>query len=74
MTGAQRAVLWIGLLMIAMNLIMKWSSIRSVIFSGASGSGSGGSSSSGGGGLTIPNPLHQFPGGTFIPPTINLPV
>jgi hypothetical protein len=54
-----------------MNLVMKWSEIRSVIFTGAGSAFSPGSSSSGGG-LTIPNPLHQLPGGTFIPPNIHL--
>lgn len=74
MSGRQRAVLWIGLLLIGFNLVMKWSQIRDVIFNGAgitSGiPGSGGSSN--GGGLNIPDPLHQFPGGTFLPPTIHL--
>jgi hypothetical protein len=49
MNGKQRAVLWIGLLLIGLNLVMKWKDIVSVIFSGAgvsapdTGSGSTGS-------------------------------
>jgi hypothetical protein len=74
MTGAQRAVLWIGLLMIGLNLVMKWSAIRSVIFTGSGGSASsgGGILGGGGGGLQIPNPLHQFPGGSLLPGTITV--
>jgi hypothetical protein len=76
MTGEQRAVLWIGILLVSLNLVMKWSDIRAIIFtgSGASAPSSGSDSSGGGGGLQIPNPLHQFPGGTFLPPTIHVPV
>jgi hypothetical protein len=77
MTGEQRAVLWIGLLLITLNLVMKWSEIRSVIFSGPSSTSPGqssGGSGGGKGGLQIPDPLHQFPGGTFLPPTITVPV
>lgn len=52
MTGQQRAVLWIGLILVGLNLVARWSEIRSVIFTGAgitSGiSGTGGSSDSGG--------------------------
>jgi hypothetical protein len=75
MTGQQRTVLWIGLILVGLNLVTRWTEIRSVIFSGAgigAGIGSGGSSS-GGGGFTIPDPLHQLPGGTFLPPTITVP-
>jgi hypothetical protein len=74
MTGQQRTVLWIGLILVGLNLVSHWTEIRSVIFSGAgigAGIGSGGSGS--GGGLQIPDPLHQFPGGTFLPPTITVP-
>lgn len=76
MNGQQRTVLWIGLILVGLNLVSHWTEIRDVIFSGAgigAGIGSGGSSSSSGGGLTIPDPLHQFPGGTFLPPTITVP-
>jgi hypothetical protein len=51
MNGQQRAVLWIGLILVGLNLVQHWASIRDVIFSGAgitSGIGSGSSSSSGG--------------------------
>jgi hypothetical protein len=50
MTGQQRAVLWIGLILVGLNLVSQWSKIRSVIFSGSGiTSGIGGTSSSGGG-------------------------
>lgn len=49
MTGQQRAVLWIGLILIGLNLVAHWSEIRTVIFSGADiTSGIPGSASSGG--------------------------
>jgi hypothetical protein len=62
MTGQQRAVLWIGLILVGLNLVSHWSEITKIIFSGAgitSGIGSGGSSSKSGGGFSIPipNPL-----------------
>lgn len=75
MNGQQRTVLWIGLILVALNLVGHWTEIRNVIFSGAgigAGIGTGGSSNSGGG-FTIPDPFHQFPGGTFLPPTITVP-
>lgn len=34
MTGKQNAVLWIGLIIIAANLMMRWSDIKKVIFGG----------------------------------------
>jgi hypothetical protein len=36
MSGKQRAVLWIGLIIIALNLVSKWSEIKSVIFANPS--------------------------------------
>lgn len=53
MTGKQRAVLWLGLILVAFNLVRKWPEISAIIFTGASttsppqqsgGSGSGGNS------------------------------
>jgi hypothetical protein len=35
MTNQQRTVIWLGLFLIALNLIIKWSTIKSVIFNGA---------------------------------------
>lgn len=52
MNGQQRAVLWIGLILVGLNLVSRWAEIKSVIFTGSgitSGFGSGGSSSGGGG-------------------------
>jgi hypothetical protein len=58
MSGKQRAVLWLGIILIALNLVKNWSQIKSVIFTGSStagGSGSSGSSSTPGiGGLPFP--------------------
>jgi len=58
MTGQQRTVLWIGLILVGINLVRHWKEISSIIFNGAgitSGIGSGSSGgSSGGGGITVP--------------------
>jgi hypothetical protein len=64
--GKERAVLWIGLILVALNLAMRWPEIRSVIFSGSgstgSGSGSGGSGGSSGPSITVPiDPFIQGP-------------
>jgi hypothetical protein len=61
MDGRQKAVLWIGLIMVGFNLALNWAAIRNVIFSGASGvSGgkSGSASSDPSGGITV-NPPGQ---------------
>ena len=62
MTGKQRAVLWIGLILIAFNLVRKWSEISSIIFSGAGApASSGGTTPSGsGGGNSIQIPVDPF--------------
>lgn len=56
MSGKQRAVLWLGIILIALNLVSKWSEIKSVIFTSPSTAPSGGGSSStpGIGGLPFP--------------------
>ena len=58
MSGKQRAVLWIGLILIAFNLVRKWSEISAIIFTGAGGGGSstspGGSNTGGGNSVTVP--------------------
>jgi hypothetical protein len=53
MNGQQRAVLWIGLILVGLNLIGHWQDIRSVIFSGAGITGGipNSGDSGGGGGL-----------------------
>jgi hypothetical protein len=65
-SGHQKAVLWIGLIIVAANLVMKWPSVRSIIFSGSGGSTSNANPNSGGistvpgvpapggGGITVP--------------------
>jgi hypothetical protein len=35
MNGQQRAVLWIGLILVGLNLVGHWAEIKSVIFTGA---------------------------------------
>lgn len=60
MNGQQKAVLWMGLILVALNLASHWPSIKSIIFAGAGiTSGIGGSGGSGGG-FQFPNPL-PFP-------------
>jgi hypothetical protein len=60
MSGKASAVLWIGLILVALNLISQWSTIKAVIFTG-----SGSKAPSGGGGITIP--LDPFIPGLNIP-------
>ena len=76
MSGQQRAVLWIGLILIALNLVGKWSQIRGIIFTG-SGSAAPSDSSSGGSGGNKP-PSIQIPIDPFIPgptvPKITIPL
>jgi hypothetical protein len=70
-TGKQNAVLWIGLIIVALNLVSKWSSIRSIIFAGASATGSSGGVSSSdpasGGISTVPGIGAPASGGVTIP-------
>jgi hypothetical protein len=55
MNGQQRAVLWIGLILVGLNLVSHWAEITSVIFSGAGITGGISSNSgSGGGGIQFP--------------------
>jgi hypothetical protein len=57
MNGKQRAVLWLGLILIAANLVRKWPEISAIIFTGAgttSPPASGGNSSSGGNSIQVP--------------------
>jgi hypothetical protein len=55
MNGQQKAVLWIGLILVGLNLISQWAEIKAVIFNGAGitagipGSSDSGSSSGNGG-------------------------
>lgn len=77
MSGQQRAVLWIGLILVALNLVGKWSQIRDIIFTGSGStappdSGSGGSGGSKGPSIQIP--IDPFiPGPTIPKITIPLP-
>jgi hypothetical protein len=74
MSGKQRAVLWLGLILIAFNLVRKWSEISSIIFSGAGApASSGGTPPSGqsGGGNSVTVPIDPFlPTG----PKITIPI
>jgi len=68
MTGQQRTVLWLGLILVGLNLVMHWKEIVGVIFQGSGGFGIPGSgSSSGGGGFHLPG----LPGIGF-PPSIGI--
>lgn len=63
MTGQQRAVLWIGLILVGLNLAMHWSQIATVIFSGSgitSGISGGSSDSGSGGGNSIQVPIDPL--------------
>jgi hypothetical protein len=72
MNGQQRAVLWIGLILVGLNLVSHWTEIKSVIFSGAGiSAGIGSGSSSGGIGGILPGAiggaLHGIvPGGVLL--------
>lgn len=35
MTSKQRTVIWIGLILITLNLIVKWATVKSIVFNGA---------------------------------------
>jgi hypothetical protein len=37
MTGEQNAVLWVGLILIGLNLILQWPTIKKVLFTNTSG-------------------------------------
>jgi len=51
MTGQQKTVLWIGLILVGLNLVSQWKEISAVIFQGSGITGGilGGGSDSGGG-------------------------
>lgn len=83
MTGKQRAVLWLGLIMIAFNLVRKWPEISSVIFSGAAPAPDGTGNNSAGNTPSSPSSGSVNQGGTiqipidpFLPtgPKITIPV
>lgn len=61
MSGKQQAVLWMGIILVALNL--NWAALKGIIFSGSSSSGSGS------GGIHIPL-LPLIPGS----PGVTIPV
>jgi hypothetical protein len=66
MNGPQRAVLWIGLILVGLNLVKHWKDVAGVIFSGSGGFGISGTGS-GGGGFNLPGiPGIGFPPGIGI--------
>jgi hypothetical protein len=67
MTGHQKAVLWIGLIIVAANLVMKWSSIRSIIFGSSSGGSTSNANPNSGGISTVPGVPAPSGGGITIP-------
>jgi len=65
MNGPQKAVLWIGLILVGLNLVRHWKDVAAVIFSGSGGFGI--PSPSGGGGFHLPGiPGIGFPPGIGI--------
>jgi hypothetical protein len=73
MSGQQKTVLWIGLILVGLNLVGRWKEIATVIFTGAGilgGIPTPGSSSSSGSNSPL-NPLNLIPGhgGLFTTPT-----
>jgi hypothetical protein len=58
--------MWIGLILVTLNLVMKWGQIKAVVFAGAPDNPNAPSSggSSGGGGFKLPFPMWP---GTNIP-------
>lgn len=55
MSGKQKAVIWIGLILIVLNIVSQWRQVKDVLF------GSGSQPNSGGGGTVGPNPLGPNP-------------
>lgn len=72
MNGSQRAVLWIGLIMVAFNLVRKWSEIKGVIFAGAAATSPSTTSPS----TSNPGNSIQVPIDPFLPtgPKITIPL
>jgi hypothetical protein len=64
MNSYQTNIIWLGLILIALNLIVHIGEVKSVIFNGATGSGSSPGSS---GNVLAPGPLNQqTPSGTIV--------
>lgn len=66
MNGPQKAVLWIGLIMIALNLVHKWSEIKGVIFSSTAPAPSSSNASPNSGVSTVPG-IAPTPGKVTLP-------
>ena len=74
MNGKQRAVLWIGLILVALNLAKNWQSIRSIIFSGAGGAVNAPSGDPNSGGISVVPGIPASPGGGVTLPFGGFPV
>ena len=61
-------VLWLGLLMIALNLVKDWSSVRNIIFQGSGST----APASGSGGVNIPLIPVPLPGQGYVGPKIHI--
>lgn len=71
MSGKQRAVLWIGLLIIGLNLVSKWSEIKGVIFTGPKTTTPSGGGNSGLPGFSLLPPGLIAAGNAATTPTNN---
>jgi hypothetical protein len=71
MSGKERAVLWMGLILIALNLAKRWKDIRDIIFSGAKAVAAPAQQAP-----QTPNPSIQIPIDPFLPtgPKITIPL
>jgi hypothetical protein len=65
MNGQQKAVLWIGLILVTLNLAKRWPDIRGIIFSGAGGVSS--SNPASGGISVVPGIGAPSSGGVTLP-------
>jgi hypothetical protein len=62
MSGKAKAVMWIGFLLILLNLSLNWKQFTSLIFTAPSGSSASGSGGSGGSGTNLSPLIPLIPG------------
>lgn len=56
MTSKQRTVIWLGLIIVALNILIKWRTIRGIVFAGASSTAPNNANAPGAGGQPTPQP------------------